>query len=65
MEEKHCEWKLHASSWVKLNFDGSKGTGLEEVGVGFVIRRQTGQPTVARVAHLQTKDVNMAKLREL
>ena len=65
VEEEHCEWKLPAPSRVKLNFDGSKGTGSEEIGTGFVIRSRTGEPTVAEVVHLQTKDVNVAELRGL
>ena len=42
MEEQHCEWKLPAPSWVKLNFGGFKGTGSKEAGAGFVIRSETG-----------------------
>ena len=59
MEEQHSEWKLPAPSWVKLNFDGSIGTGSEEAGAGFVIRSEIGQPILAGAVHLQTKDVNV------
>ena len=65
MEEQHCEWELPALSWVKLNFDGSKGTGSEEAGGGFVITSETRQPIVAGAVHLQIKYVNAAELRGL